>query len=116
MRQTLAVVVFLILWKFNKDICDYYYPDYKDDFNSWYYFRCKIYEVMFFIALLFPFTKTTRISKSVTAGGLFYVGCSVVDKVLQGIHLELLRDWFVVLPASIFIGYLTYKKGNVFKN
>ena len=113
--QLVLILLFLILWKFNTNICTYFYGYDPSDpgtfylFEKWYYLRDQIYEVLFLIGFLIPFHKITRISRGALVFGLVYIGSSVIDKSL-GIFTEKLRDYFVVIPMGVALAYMIDKK------
>lgn len=108
MKKWLIISLFG-LWYYNTEICTYYYPDFQEsmkEWDKWYYLRCKIYEVMFLIAFLFPVFKSTRLSKALTITSGFIVACSVVDK-WQGVFDFHPHDYIVNI-SGVLVGLIYY--------
>ena len=110
MRASL-LIIFLTLWKFNTDICNYYY-DYSIDFSEWYYLRCDIYEVMFLVAIIIPWFKSTLFSRGVMLFGLVLIAASVIDKVFINDYALTDKFYFVIVPFAVSSGYIFYEKRN----
>lgn len=116
MIRLILIILFYLLWQFGYEICTYFHPyDHQDanTFMHWegyYYLRDRINELMLLILVAIPMFKPSRLSSAVIVGVLFSVFCSVIDKVLQNQFSEVLRDWMVILPASVFLGYLVYRR------
>lgn len=116
MIRLILIILFYVLWQFGYEIAIYFHPyDHADadtfvHWEGYYYLRDRIDELMFFVLVLIPLTKRTRLSTAVISGVAFSVFCSVVDKVLQSQFSEVLRDWMVVVPASVFLAYLVYRR------
>ncbi len=107
LMQGVLVILFTLLWKFNKNICSYFYPNYlqdSEDWYNWYYLRCDLYEWMFLILIIAMFFKRNRFSWSVIAGCTTIVLMSVIDKSGQNVHATTIRDYLIVFPAGIFVG------------
>ena len=109
--RVFLLILFLTLWKFNTNICNYYY-DYKSNFSEWYYLRCDIYEAMFLIALLITFFKTTLYSRTLIFFGSVLIGWSVIDKNILSNYNTLEVDMFIILPLAITssLYYLYHQK------
>ena len=115
MVKIVLLIIFILLWKFNANICTYFYP-YVDglgcdaeNWKNWYLLRASIYEWMFLIAVVSQLFKRTVLSNAISIFGMVYISCSVIDKSFGGIFNETLRDWMVVLPASVFCAYMYIK-------
>jgi len=109
--QAVLLILFLLLYVFNVNICAYFYPEYLIDYDvweQWYYLRGKIYEVMFFIAILIPYFKTTTISKSLGLFGLILISASFIDKILN-VNETMLRDWMILIPCAAAIANMVYQ-------
>jgi hypothetical protein len=103
-----------LIYIFNVNICAYFYPEYLTDYKvweDWYYLRGKIYEFMFFIAVLIPFKKETNLSRSLALLGLILIGASFIDKILN-INQTMLRDWMIVIPCAIAVANMVYQNKN----
>lgn len=112
MIRAVLIFVFILLWKFNVMFCGWVYPDYitsAEVWDEWYLLRSKIYEVMFLLGVLALFFNETKHSYFMKWVAFVVVSASVVDKILQNVHFELLRDWAVVYPFSIVVAYFMTK-------
>ena len=109
--QAILLIIFIGLQMFNTNICNHFY-NYDLDFGKWYYLRCDIYEVMFLIAVIIPWFKTTLFSKSLMVFGGVLIGASVIDKVFLDVHTISDREWFIIVPFAMAAGYLLYEKRN----
>jgi hypothetical protein len=110
--QAILLIFFLLLYIFNVNICAHFYPEYLTDYDvweDWYYLRGKIYEVMFFMAILIPFTKVTKLSKSLALFGVILIVATFIDKILN-MNETMLRDWMVVIPCAIAVANMVYQK------
>lgn len=109
--QSILLIIFILLYVFNVNICAYFYPEYLIDYDvweQWYYMRGKVYEVIFLILLLIPFTKITVLSKSLALFCLIVVGASFIDKILN-VNETVLRDWMVIIPCAVAIANMLYQ-------
>lgn len=117
--RLVVVILFYLLWQFNKEIAEFFHPydgsseeriiETYHHFPGFYYLRDKLYEVLMLIGIVIPLTPRSKVSEAALVGVLFSLVCSVADKLLQNQFEEVLRDWMVVLPASVFLGYLYYR-------
>ncbi len=111
--QSILIIIFLTIWKFNTTFCDHYY-NYETEFGQWYYLRCDVYEVMFLIAVIIPWFKSTVYSKTIMFFGGVLIGWSVVGKVFLDSYNTTDIDMFIILPLAITssLYYLYQQKKN----
>ena len=110
MRLILSIL-FILLYLFQSIFLRFIYPDYlidADVWDSWYYARCQIYEMLFLIGLLIPLFKKNKLGNSFIVLSITLVFFSNVDKLLLGVFDFLHRDKFVYL-ASIMFSIIYYK-------
>lgn len=110
--RTILLILFILLWKFNVVICALFYPDYLTDRNAWdewYYLRGKIYEVIFLLGVSALFFEEDRNSFFLKWVAFVVISASVVDKLLQNEHSEILRDYIIVYPFALITAFLVTK-------
>lgn len=93
-------IVFVLLFVFNGDICDYYF-DYsvKQNRIHWINLRYQIYEMMFLISCFLFYRVGDRWLKMIFAFGGSLVFGSFVDKVIFKMY-----DYHISDIASIIVG------------
>lgn len=74
-------------------------------YGLWWQVRSKIYEVMFFIAVLFPLFKRTPLAVGLTWAAAVLVGCSAIDKVLLSVFDYHVHD--IIVGAAAMYAFLT---------
>ncbi len=109
--QAILLIVFMVLFFFMYKICSYAYDPYEATFQ-WYQFRDKLYGVMFLIAVIMPWFKTTLFSRALMVFGIVLTAANIVDRVVFNIYETLDRDWFIIIPFAAAAGYLYYEKRN----
>ena len=107
--RSILLIIFLGLWKFNTDICNHYY-NYNDNYAEWYYLRCDLYEIMFLIAIIIPWTKSTLFSRALKVFGLVLISASVIDKVFLDVYSLTDKFWFIIIPLAVSSSYILYEK------
>jgi hypothetical protein len=110
MRNIVLISVFVLMFHLNYPFLTWLYPKFDTvQFEQFYFFRARIYETMFLLAVIFFFLNTKGLEKSVSAFGLVIVGASWIDKVIYEIHNYLYSDSILIVVAAV-VGFFIYKK------
>ena len=109
--QAVLLFIFIFLYFFNYDICSRFFDPYEQT-QEWYYLRDRLYEGMFFIAVLASKFKRTLLSKALSIFGLVLIGFCIIDKYFLDVYLLTDRDYFIIIPLAVSAGYIYYEKRN----
>lgn len=117
--QFVVTLVFLVLFYTNSFFLEPMFPEISDKtlprvdrldaYGDFWVLRSKVYEAMFFTALLIPLFKRTAHSMALIWASGLIVLCSFVDKAILSIYDYHIHDLIVALGAA-FVYYKKYEQ------
>lgn len=116
MKKNVILILFILLYLFNYEICNYLYSGGFDRLtmeewslygNQWTSLRYNLYEFMFMLVLVSGFVNPNKYSRSISLFIIIIIFFSLIDKVFSDIVTRHLHD-IVVIGFSGFVSTLYF--------
>jgi hypothetical protein len=110
------VISAILLFVFNYDICDLFYPtDSKMDIRGWWFLKSNIYAVIVALSFLAANIGQKGILRFILSIGIGFAISNVIDKWYFDVREFTTADIYMIIVTVLISGYDWYKTSKYYK-